>query len=607
MRPTTADLHQVKMSRQLHVMRRLLPYLWPRHRRDLRLRVVVALVLMLAAKLTNVYVPILLKHATDALTADAVNLWAAVPLGLLLAYGGARAGARVFGEARDAVFARVAQDAVRRLGVTVFRHLHKLSLRFHLDRRTGGLSRAVERGTKGVEFLLTFVLFNAVPTVIEVALVSGILWWMFDWRFAAVTLVTIAAFVALTFRLTEWRIRFRRAMNTADGDAHSLAVDSLLNMETVKAFTNEDREARRYDRGMAAYADAATRSRMSLSALNAAQSGVLAVGITAIMTLAAVGVARGTMTVGDFVMVNAYLIQLAVPLNMLGTVYREIKQSLVDMEELFDLLDTPLEVVDAPDAAPLRVTDGRVSFDRVSFAYDERRPVLRDVSLSVPPGGRVAVVGTTGAGKSTLSRLLLRFYDVDAGAVTVDGQDVRAVTQESLRAAIGLVPQDTVLFNASIYDNIAYGRPDAPPEAVYAAARTARIDAFARGLPDGYDTLVGERGLKLSGGEKQRVAIARAVLKDPPIMVFDEATSALDTQTEQAIQADLAAAARGRTTLMIAHRLSTVADADEIVVLEAGQVAERGTHAQLLARGGIYARMWHRQQTAAEEAVTAAQ
>ncbi|RDD60206.1 ABCB family ABC transporter ATP-binding protein/permease [Ferruginivarius sediminum] len=600
MRPTTVD-HKLAWRQQIDVIRRLLPYLWPRDRKDLRLRVMAAVVLLILAKVANVYVPIVLKYATDALSPNAENVLVAVPLGLLLAYGAVRMAARGFGEIRDAVFARVAQHAIRQVGLQVFRHLHRLSLRFHLDRRTGGLSRAIERGTKGIEFLLTFVLFNIAPTIIEILFVCGILWWMFDWRFAAVTIVSIAGYVALTFRLTEWRIRFRREMNTADSDANTRAIDSLLNFETVKSFNNEAHEARRYDKGLRIYEDAATKSRVSLSALNGAQGVVLAIGITAIMTLAAFGVAAGNMTVGDFVMVNAYLIQLSVPLNLLGTVYREIKQSLVDMEAMFDLLDQPPEVMDKPDARPLEISDGHVEFDNVDFGYDPRRPILHGIEFAVPAGRRVAVVGPSGAGKSTISRLLFRFYDVTGGAIRIDGQDIREVTQDSLRAAIGIVPQDTVLFNDTIFYNIAYGRPGASAEEVHEAARLARIHDFIMALPDGYDSVVGERGLKLSGGEKQRVAIARAILKQPRIMLFDEATSALDTKTEREIQTSLAEVARGRTTLVVAHRLSTVVDADEILVLEQGRIVERGRHADLIRAGGAYAVMWARQQAGGDE------
>jgi ATP-binding cassette subfamily B protein len=601
MRPTTESSEaKLEFKKQLQVTRRLLPYLWPRNRRDLRIRVAIALVLMIGAKVANVYVPIVLKHATDALATDAENLLVAVPIGLLLAYGGVRLASRAFGEVRDAVFARVAQNAIRRVGLEVFRHLHRLSLRFHLDRRTGGLSRAIERGTKGVEFLLSFVLFNIVPTLIEILIVCAVLWAMFDWRFAAVTFATIAAYVWVTYKMTEWRIRFRREMNDADSGANTRAVDSLLNFETVKYFNNEAHEAERYDRGLRVYEDAAAKSKVSLSALNTGQAAVMAAGITALMTMAAFGVAAGSMTVGDFVMVNAYLIQLSIPLNLLGTVYREIKQSLVDMETMFELLDQPPEIVDKPDAPPLQVTDGRIDFEHVHFSYDGRREILHDVGFSVPAGARVAIVGPTGAGKSTISRLLFRFYDVSAGNVKIDGQDVREVTQDSVRKAIGIVPQDTVLFNDTIYYNINYGRPEASAEEVYEAARMARIHDFVESLPDGYASVVGERGLKLSGGEKQRVAIARAILKRPAIMLFDEATSALDTKTEQEIQASLAEVARGRTTLVVAHRLSTVVDSDEILVLDQGRIIERGTHTQLLRQGGSYAQMWTRQQADAD-------
>ncbi len=594
---------KLEFRQQARVIRQLLPYLWPQGRRDLKRRVAFAIGLLVLAKMANIYTPIILKYATDALTTDASNLLAAVPLGLILAYGGARAGARVFDEARDAIFAKVTQNAVREIGRQVFAHLHRLSLRYHLDRRTGGLSRAIERGTRGIEFLLTFVLFNIVPTLIEIAVVAGILWALFDWRFAAVMVLTIGAYVVVTFRVTEWRIRFRREMNEADSSANTRAVDSLLNFETVKAFNNESYEVERYDRGLRVYADAAARSRVSLAALNAVQGLVLAAGITGILLLAGFGVANGTMTVGDFVMCNAYLLQLSVPLNVLGTVYREIKQALVDMETMFAIMDEPPEVQDRPDAAPLRVTDGEVAFERVSFGYDPRRPILHDVSFRIPPGHRVAVVGASGAGKSTISRLLFRFYDVTDGAIRIDGQDLREVTQHSLRSAIGIVPQDTVLFNESIYHNIAYGRPDATRDQVVEAAQMARIHDFIESLPDGYATVVGERGLKLSGGEKQRVAIARALLKGPKVMVFDEATSALDTKTEQEIQQSLDAAASGRTTLVIAHRLSTVINADEILVLDHGRIVERGTHAALLQHDGTYARMWARQQAGGENAI----
>jgi len=601
MRPTTIEPGQFRPGSQIKTLRHLLPYLWRRDRRDLRVRVCLAVVLLVAAKVANVYVPIILRGAVDALNAigNPPNAAAAIPLALLLAYGAARVMAIGFGELRDAVFARVAQNAIRRIALRTFRHLHALSLRFHLERRTGALSRAIDRGTKGIEFLLFFVIFNVLPTLLEILLVCAILWWMFDWRFAAITLVTILGYVSWTFALTEWRIRLRRRMNEADNDAGTKVIDSLINYETVKYFGNEEHEARRFDAALGKYESAAVRSRTSLSVLNAGQAAVVATGITSIMVLAANGILAGTMTVGDFVMVNAYLIQIAMPLNLLGTVYREIKQSLIDLETMFDLLHSDLEVTDKPGATPLAVTGGTVSFENVAFGYDPRRPILKGVGFTVPSGKTVAIVGPSGAGKSTVSRLLFRFYDVTGGRILIDGQDIRDVTQDSLRAAIGIVPQDTVLFNDTVYYNIAYGDPGAGRAEVEAAARMAQIHDFVLGLPDGYDTMVGERGLKLSGGEKQRVAIARALLKRPAIMMFDEATSALDTRTEREIQNSLDAVSRDRTTLMIAHRLSTVVAADEILVLEDGRIVERGRHGALLARDGIYAAMWRRQQEAA--------
>jgi ATP-binding cassette subfamily B protein len=595
MRPTTIGPGQFHASRQFATLRYLLPYLWPRGRGDLRVRVALAVVLLVAAKIANVYVPMILREAVDALSVSAEALLA-IPLGLLVAYGVARLTAIGFGELRDAVFVKVAQDAIRRIALETFRTLHALALRFHLDRRTGGLSRAIDRGTKGIEFMLFFVLFNVLPTILEIGLVCGILWVLFDWRFAAITVATIAGYVAVTFPITEWRIRLRRAMNEADNDASTKAVDSLLNYETVKYFGNEEHEARRYGSALRDYQNAAVKSRMSLSLLNSGQAAVVALGITVIMVLAANGIAAGRMTVGDFVMVNAYLIQLAMPLNLLGTVYREIKQSLIDLETMFDLMHTEGEIVDRPGAAPLDVREGTIVFEHVDFGYDPRRPILKDVSFTVPAGKKVAIVGPSGAGKSTVSRILFRFYDVTAGRVTIDGQDIREVTQDSLRAAIGIVPQDTVLFNDTVYYNIAYGDPGAGRAEVERAARLARIHDFVEGLPDGYDAAVGERGLKLSGGEKQRVAIARTILKGPAILMFDEATSALDTKTERAIQESLDEVSRDRTTLVIAHRLSTVVGADEILVLEDGRIVESGRHAELLTRGGVYAAMWARQQ-----------
>ena len=603
MRPTTIEPGQFHPGRQLGTLRHLLPYLWPRGRGDLKLRVMLALVFLVVAKAANVTVPIILREAVDGLGVTGGIV--VVPLALLVAYGLARVMALGFGELRDALFAKVAQHAIRRVALTTFRRLHALSLRFHLERQTGALSRAIDRGVKGIEFLLFFVLFSVLPTLLEIGLVCGILWAMFDWRFAAVIFVMILGFVGLTFSITEWRIRLRRAMNEADNDAGAKVVDSLINFETVKYFGNEEHEARRFDGAMRDYERAAIKTRTSLSILNTGQAAVVALGITMIMIMAAQGIAAGTMTLGDFVMVNAYLIQIAMPLNFLGTVYREIKQSLVDLETMFDLLHSEAEVVDRAGARPLAVTGGEIVFEHVDFGYDPRRPILRDVSFTVPAGKTVAIVGPSGAGKSTLSRILFRFYDVTGGRVLIDGQDIRDVTQDSLRAAIGIVPQDTVLFNDTIFYNLAYGDPGASRDRVEGAARMARIHDFVRALPDGYDTKVGERGLKLSGGEKQRVAIGRAILKGPAILMFDEATSALDTKTEREIQKSLDEVSKNRTTLVIAHRLSTVVGADQILVLEEGRIVERGRHAALLARAGIYAAMWQRQQSAAKELAAA--
>jgi ATP-binding cassette, subfamily B, heavy metal transporter len=590
---------------ELRALRWLAPYLWPRSSPELRVRVVLAVVFLLAGKLVNICVPLLYKHAVDALSP--ANLAVAVPIALIIAYGVARVMAQGFNELRNAVFAKVSQRAIRRLALSAFRHVHTLSLRFHLERRTGGLARAVERGTAGIEFLLTFMLFNVVPTVFEILLVCGILWRLFDWAFAAVTFATIGVYIAFTFSITDWRVRFRRDMNERNTEANIKAVDSLLNFETVKYFANEEHEARRYDAALRAYEHAAVKSETTLTLLNLGQGIIIALGLVGVMTLAAEGVSAGQMTVGDFVMVNAYLIQLYTPLNFLGMVYRNIKQSLTDLEQMISLLAVKPEIEDRAGAAALTVANGAVAFRRVDFRYDQRRPMLSDVDFQVPPGATVAIVGPSGAGKSTIARLLFRFYDVDAGIIEIDGQDIRDVTQDSLRHAIGVVPQDTVLFNDSIYYNIEYGRPGAARHEVEEAARLARIHDFVTALPDGYDTVVGERGLKLSGGEKQRVAIARVILKAPKILIFDEATSALDTKTEREIQTSLAEVSAGRTTLVIAHRLSTIVDADEILVLEAGRVVERGHHAELLHRRGSYATMWARQQEAARrEAAIAA-
>jgi len=597
-------MRRVSPSDQLHVpgvadqevrtVARLLPYLWPKDRPDVRMRVVAAIVLLVGAKLATIVVPLFYRYAVDALS-NAGGAAVVVPVGIVLAYGGARVLSQAFNELREIVFARVAHQAMHKVALETFQHLHLLSLRFHLDRQTGGLNRAIERGTAGIENLLHFMLFQVVPTLLEIMMVCGILWYLYDWRFAAVTFVTIGLYVAYTFAITAWRLRYRRAMLEAEGEASTKAIDSLLNYETVKYFGNEAHEARRFDRSLDAYERAAVLSKTSLSILNVGQGFVIAIGLTLVMLLAAFDVAAGAMTVGGFVMVNAYLIQLYLPLNFLGMVYREIRQALIDMQSMFKLLHANAEVLDSPGAVDLQATGGHVRFENVTFGYDPRRTILEGVDLDVPPGKTLAIVGASGAGKSTISRLLFRFYDVTDGAVKIDGQDLRDVTQASVRAAIGIVPQDTVLFNDTIFYNIAYGRPSATKEEVEEAAKLARIHDFVLSLPDGYATRVGERGLKLSGGERQRVSIARTILKRPKLLVFDEATSALDTRTEKAIQESLRQISAGVTTLTIAHRLSTVVDADQIVVLEKGRVVERGTHAGLLAADGVYAQMWRRQ------------
>jgi ATP-binding cassette, subfamily B, heavy metal transporter len=590
---------------ELRALGSLAPYLWPRDSFELRARVVLAVAFLLAGKLVNIYVPLLYKHAVDALSPSHALI--TVPVALIVAYGAARVMSQGFNELRNAVFAKVSQRAIRRMALRAFRHVHALSLRFHLDRRTGGLSRAIERGTAGIDFLLSFMLFNVVPTVFEILLVCAILWRLFNWTFAAVTLATIVVYIAFTFSITDWRVRFRREMNERNTEANTKAVDGMLNFETVKYFANEEHELQRYDAALRAYERAAVRSETTLTLLNLGQGVIIASGLVGIMTLAARGVAAAEMTVGDFVLVNAYLIQLYTPLNFLGMVYRNIKQSLTDLEQMLALLAVKPEIEDRPGAPALVVGRGAVVFHRVDFRYDPRRPILSNVDFRVPPGSTIAIVGPSGAGKSTIARLLFRFYDVDAGAIEIDGQDIREVTQESLRRAIGVVPQDTVLFNDTIYYNIAYGRPGASRADIEDAARRAHIHDFVIGLPDGYQTMVGERGLKLSGGEKQRVAIARVILKAPKILVFDEATSALDTKTEREIQASLAEISADRTTLVIAHRLSTIVEADEILVLDHGHIVERGHHRELLARAGVYAAMWARQQQAAQrEAALAA-
>jgi ABC-type transport system involved in Fe-S cluster assembly fused permease/ATPase subunit len=593
----------------LRALKGLAPYLWPRDSLELRARVVLAIALLAAAKLVNIAIPFLYKGAVDRLTSKgAVAGLVAVPVMLILGYGIARVASLAFNELRNAVFAKVEQRAVRRVALSAFKHLHSLSLRFHLDRRTGGLSRAVERGTQAIDFLLSIMLFNVIPTLVEILLVCGILWRLYDWTFAAVTLATIVVYIAFTFAVTDWRVRFRREMNARDSEANSKAVDSLLNFETVKYFANETHEAERYDRSLAGYERAAVRSETTLASLNIGQGIIIAAGLIGIMMLAGNGVASGTMTVGDFVLVNTYLIQLYMPLNFLGMVYRNVKQSLTVLEQMMALLKVAPQIVDRDGAPALAVRHGEVAFRQVDFRYDPRRAILEDIDFRIEPGHTIAIVGPSGAGKSTIARLLFRFWDVDVGAIEIDGQDIRDVTQDSLRRAIGVVPQDTVLFNDTILYNIGYGRPGASRAEIEDAARFARIHDFVAGLPDGYDTMVGERGLKLSGGEKQRVAIARVILKAPDILVFDEATSALDTKTEREIQASLAEVAAGRTTLIIAHRLSTIVDADQILVLDGGHIVERGHHRELIALGGVYAAMWARQQEAARrEAALAAE
>ena len=586
----------------------LLPYLWPKGEPGARIRVALATIMLVLAKVATVYIPIVYAQAVDALAPRDHPL--TIPLGLILAYALLRVASAGFAELRDAVFAAVQQRTVRKVALQTFQHLHRLSLRFHLDRQTGGLSRSIERGTAGVEAVLRLAVFNILPTLLEVLLVTAVLWHLFDWRFAAVTFTAVVAYIGFTFAFTNWRVRFRRLMNDTDSESQTKAVDSLLNFETVKYFGNEAHEARRFDEARARYERAAVKSQVTLNMLNLGQAVIIAGGLGLVMFMAADGVQAGTMTVGQFVLVNTYLMQLYQPLNFLGFVYREIKQGLVDMEQMFRLMSVGQEVADRPGATILPARpqpghEGAVTFRDVHFGYNANREILRGVTFTAAPGTKLAVVGPTGAGKSTISRLLFRFYDVTEGAVEIDGVDVRDMAQASLRAAIGVVPQDTVLFNDTIGYNIAYGRPGATQAEIEQAARLAQVHDFVMRMPEGYATRVGERGLKLSGGEKQRVAIARTILKDPRILILDEATSALDSRTEQEIGMALRTVAANRTTLVIAHRLSTVVDADEILVLQDGRVAERGTHAALLAQSGLYARMWAMQAEQAVEAVPA--
>jgi ATP-binding cassette, subfamily B, heavy metal transporter len=586
---------------QMETLQRMLPYLWPAGRNDLKIRVVAAMLLLVASKIITVLTPYAFKFATDALSPQNVATTALTVVAFMIAaYGAGRIFMVLFAQLRDAIFAKVGQRAVRQLSTETFRHLHGLSLKFHLERRTGGLSRIISRGINGVDSVLRFSLFNTIPTGLEIAMVAGVLVWSFGWVYAAIILATVVVYIAFTYWATEWRINIRRTMNDADTEAGGKAIDSLLNFETVKYFGNEEHEVSRYDRSMETYEKASIKTWVSLAVLNSGQAFIYALGLAAVMLLAARAITNGSASIGDFVMVNAMMIQLYMPLNFIGSSYREIKQGLIDVEGMFSVLSVAPDVKDRPDAVPLKRGNGEVIFDNVDFAYDKARPILKGLSINVPAGKTVAIVGPSGAGKSTISRLLYRFYDVTGGQILIDGQDISKVEQKGLRSVIGMVPQDTVLFNDTIRYNIAYGKPDATQEEIVAAARLAQIHDFIMSLPKGYDALVGERGLKLSGGEKQRVSIARTILKNPSILLLDEATSALDTFTESDIQKALKAISRNRTTIVIAHRLSTVVEADSIVVLEGGQIVEQGTHAELLQKNGLFARMWSRQQEAEE-------
>jgi ABC-type transport system involved in Fe-S cluster assembly fused permease/ATPase subunit len=607
--PQPSSDRSVEQATLIGTLAHLWPYIWPGDRVDLKMRVVWSVVLLLVAKFATLSVPFTFKWAIDALTGagtapvQASNwpLWLiASPLIMTLSYGAIRVLMAVLTQWRDGIFARVAMHAVRKLAYLTFVHMHELSLRFHLERKTGGLTRVLERGRLGIEVIVRMVILQLVPTVVEVTLLMAVLLWQFDWRYVLATMITVVVFMYYTYIATEWRIEIRRKMNESDTDANTKAIDSLLNYETVKYFSAEEREAARYDRSMEGYERASVKTYTSLAVLNTGQAVIFTAGLTATMLMCAIGVRRGTNTVGDFVMINAMMIQLYQPLNFMGMVYREIKQAVIDIEKMLGVLSRNPEVKDVPGAKPLIVTSGSLRFDDVRFSYDAERPILKGLSFEVPAGKTVAIVGPSGAGKSTISRLLFRLYDISGGKILIDGQDIRNVTQSSLRASIGMVPQDTVLFNDTIRYNIRYGRWDASDAEVEQAAQLAQIDDFIRMSPKGYETQVGERGLKLSGGEKQRVAIARTILKGPPILVLDEATSALDSHTEQEIQDALERVSRNRTSLVIAHRLSTIVGADEIIVLDQGRIAERGTHSQLLATGGLYASMWNRQREAQE-------
>lgn len=595
--PTDAALSKEQRVSGWRVIRRVAPYLWPEDKLWVKQRVVIALAMLLVAKIVAVGTPLLYARAVDALSDAGAPDLAVGAVGLTIAYGLARLMSNGFQQLRDVVFAKVAQGALRALALQTFEHIHRLSMRYHIGRKTGGLSRIIERGVKGVEFLLRFLLFSIGPLILELLMIAGVLFFLFDVWYLAAVFVTIAFYVWFTFAVTEWRVKLRKQMNDQDTDANQKAIDSLLNFETVKYFGAETREARRYDSAMALYQEAALKTSYSLAFLNFGQAFLITTGLIVVMVMAAMGVQNGNMSVGDFVMVNAYMIQITMPLNFLGTVYREIRQALVDMGEMFDLLEQPPEVANKDSAKDLAIAGGHVKLNDVHFGYDEARPILKGLDLDVPAGQNIAIVGPSGSGKSTIGRLLFRFYDVNGGSLEIDGQDVRDVTQTSLHDAIGVVPQDTVLFNDTIRYNIAYGKDGASHGEIEDAARAAQIHDFIMALPDGYETTVGERGLKLSGGEKQRVGIARTLLKNPPILLLDEATSALDSGTEHEIQDALAKAAEGRTVITIAHRLSTIADADRIVVLADGQIAEQGSHAELLELSGRYAGLWHRQQS----------
>lgn len=589
------DVEKQERASGVRTIKRVIPYLWPDGEVWVKRRVLIAMAALLLSKLIAVYTPIIYRDAVNALSGEGVSDLLLGAVGLTVAYGMARIFTSGFQQLRDGVFAAVAQRALRKLALETFTHIHRLSMRYHITRKTGGLSRIIERGVKGVDFLLRFLLFSVGPLILELLLVAGIFFFLFDVWYLAVVVGTIALYVWFTFTVTEWRVKLRREMNDRDTDANQKAIDSLLNFETVKYFGAERREGQRYDAAMEGYEAAAIKTASSLAFLNFGQALLITMGLIAVMVMAALGVQNGDLTVGDFVMVNAYMIQITLPLNFLGTVYREIRQSLVDMGEMFDLLGQPAEIEDKPGATQIKVSNGIVVLENVHFGYEAARPILKGVSLKVGAGETVAIVGPSGSGKSTIGRLLFRFYDVSEGRLSIDGQDVRDVTQESLHGVIGVVPQDTVLFNDTIRYNIAYGRDGASEDEIVAAAKAAQIHDFIAALPNGYDTAVGERGLKLSGGEKQRVGIARTLLKDPPVLLLDEATSALDTETEREIQSALRKAAEGRTVITIAHRLSTISDADLIVVLEDGEVAEQGTHDALLKRKGRYASLWARQ------------